>query len=108
MVSNNKVSDVSKKEFNDFSKKGYVLIDFFADWCAPCKMLTPILEEVAQEVIGQASIVEIDIDQAQAVAATFNITSVPTLILFKNGKEINRVVGIKAKDELKELLTSAG
>jgi thioredoxin 1 len=70
-------------------------------------MIAPVVEELAAELKGKASIAKIDVENAQQVTASFNVTSIPTLILFKNGKEVNRVVGVKDKDTLKSLINSA-
>ncbi len=100
------------KHFNDseFEKeiqKGVVLVDFHANWCGPCRMLAPVLETVAKEVKGKATIGKIDIDSEQKTAAHFQITSVPTMILFKNGKEVNRLVGLRNAEAIKDFILSA-
>lgn len=92
----------------EIQKAGVVLVDFTANWCGPCRMLAPVLEEVAKEIQGKAKIVKVDIDSEQKTAAHFQITSVPTLILFKDGKELKRMVGLRKAEEIKELISSAG
>ena len=81
-------------------KNGIALVDFWASWCMPCKMMAPILNEVAAEIDGKAKICKLDVEQYQDVSAKFSVRNIPTLILFKNGKEINRFVGVKTKDFL--------
>ncbi|MEI6749254.1 MAG: thioredoxin [Bacteroidales bacterium] len=81
-------------------KNGIALVDFWASWCMPCKMMAPILNEVAAEIDGKAKICKVDVQQYQDVSAKFSVRNIPTLILFKNGKEINRFVGVKTKDFL--------
>jgi thioredoxin 1 len=94
-------------EFDGAIKEGVTLVDFHANWCGPCRTLAPILEQVAQEVQGKATIGKVDIDNAQQTAATFQITSVPTMILFKNGKEVGRLVGLRTADAVKDFIQSA-
>lgn len=81
-------------------KNGISLVDFWAAWCMPCKMMAPILNEVAEESNGKARICKLDVQQYQSVAAKYSVRNIPTLILFKDGKEINRFVGVKTKDFL--------
>lgn len=93
----------------DFSKeiaKGVVLVDFHANWCGPCRMLAPILEQVDKDIQGKAVIGKVDIDTEQNTASQFQITSVPTMILFKDGKEVKRIVGLKNAETIKEMILS--
>ncbi len=106
-----KGSDLIKKltenSFEADVSKGVTLVDFFADWCGPCRMLAPVLEKVASEVEGRAIVAKLDIDHAQRIASTFQITSVPTLILFKDGKEVGRLVGLRDAQTVKDFVLSA-
>ena len=77
-----------------------VLVDFFADWCGPCKAMAPILKQVKDEVQDNASIIKIDIDKNQQTAMTYQVNSVPTLMLFKQGKVLWRQSGVLPKNEL--------
>jgi thioredoxin 1 len=77
-----------------------VLVDFYADWCAPCKMQTPILKEVAAEMNGRIRIIKIDVDRNHAIASRYGIRSVPTLMLFKNGKSVWNQPGLTDKNQL--------
>ncbi|AHK63733.1 Thioredoxin [Chlamydia avium 10DC88] len=98
------VKVVTAENFNSFIASGLVLIDFFAEWCGPCKMLSPILDALALE-LSNVSIGKVDIDTSPAPAEKYGVSSIPTLILFKNGEEVDRVVGLKDKDALVNLIT---
>ncbi|HEY5498884.1 MAG TPA: thioredoxin, partial [Bacteroidales bacterium] len=82
------------------TKNKVVLVDFWAEWCAPCKMMAPVLNNVADELNENSYVGKLNIEQYQSMAQQFNVRSIPTLILFKNGKEVKRFVGIKQKDFL--------
>jgi thioredoxin 1 len=84
---------------------GVTLVDFYADWCGPCRMMTPVIEEIADELSGKLKVAKLDIDSSQKTTAAFEVTSIPTLILFKGGKEIRRIVGLKDGDTLKKMIT---
>jgi thioredoxin 1 len=85
--------------------KGLVLVDFFAEWCGPCKMQAPILDALATEFKGKVTFAKIDVDEAPKTSNTFQITSVPTVILFKDGKEISRFIGLKDKETMKKSIS---
>ena len=96
-----------KGSFNDIIQSDKpVLVDFFATWCGPCKYQAPILEELASAIGDEARIIKIDIDRNQAVAAKFNVRSVPTLMIFKNGEVMWKEAGVKEKEQLIQLLRS--
>lgn len=80
-----------------------VLVDFFADWCGPCKMMAPIVEELATELDGKVKVGKLNVDENSDIAIEYNVMSIPTLIVFKNGKEEKRLVGVRNKEELLEL-----
>lgn len=98
---------LSDDNFKDAIQKGVTLVDFYADWCGPCKMVAPVINELADELNGQASVAKLDIDSAQVTTSLYDVTSVPTLILFKNGHEVKRVVGVRDKKTLKTLILEA-
>ncbi|NOZ28980.1 MAG: thioredoxin [Chloroflexi bacterium] len=77
-----------------------VLTDFWAEWCGPCKMIAPILEEIAEEYDGKLKVAKLDVDQNPATMTTYGIMSIPTLILFKNGEEVERLIGAMPKARL--------
>lgn len=97
---------LTDENFQETVKKGVTLVDFYATWCGPCRMIAPIVEQLADMVKGKARIGKLDIDQASETTTSLQITSVPTLILFKDGKEIKRVVGVKDLDYLLNLVQS--
>jgi thioredoxin 1 len=101
------VKMIAEEEFEATIENGVTLVDFYADWCGPCKTITPHLETVAQELAGQASIIKIDVDRSQRIASTYQVTSIPTLILFNNGKEVNRIVGVRNAKDIKEFILTA-
>lgn len=81
-----------------------VLVDFYADWCAPCKVQTPILQEVSAEMNGRVRIIKIDVDRNQAIASRFSIRGVPTLILFRKGQAVWNQPGVTDKKKLIEII----
>jgi thioredoxin 1 len=101
------IKHFTDNEFHDEIKNGVTLVDFHANWCGPCRTLAPVLEQVAKDIKGKATIGKIDIDSEQKTASQFQITSVPTMILFKNGKEVGRLVGLRTADAVKDFIQSA-
>ncbi|MDI9548376.1 MAG: thioredoxin [Chloroflexota bacterium] len=77
-----------------------VLVDFWAEWCGPCKMIAPVLEELAQEMDGKLTIGKLDVDENQNTAMAYGVFSIPTLLLFKNGEPVERIVGFQPKPQL--------
>jgi len=81
-----------------------VLVDFFATWCGPCKMLAPVLEEISNEVSEDKIVAKLDIDQNMEIARQFRVMSVPTMITFKNGEAVFKMIGVREKDEIVSMI----
>ena len=84
-----------------------VLVDFYADWCGPCQMMAPVLKEVAQEMGDKVKVIKIDVDKNQPIAQRFGVRSIPTLILFKNGKILQNKAGVMTKRDLTQMIEQA-
>ena len=99
-----KIRTLNNKNYKTVIRKGTVLVDFWAPWCAPCKMIAPSLNEIAEEESDRVTIAKVNVDQNKALAEKYQIRNIPTLIVFKNGKEEKRIMGVKPKKAiLKEL-----
>jgi len=94
------IKELTDASFNQTIAAGVVLVDFWAPWCGPCRMQGPILEEVAKELGNAATIAKINIDEHSAAAQQFGVRSIPTLLLFKDGKLVKQFVGVQRKNEL--------
>lgn len=94
---------ISTSEFIDEveTKEGTFVVDFFATWCGPCKMLSPVYNSLGEEMKEKAEFLKVDIDQSMELAQKFEITTVPTVVVFKDGKEMDRLVGFIPKNSLK-------
>lgn len=79
-----------------------VLVDFWAEWCGPCKMIAPIVDELADELADKIKVTKLNVDDAQEIAAKYNIMSIPTLLIFKGGEPVEQIVGAMSKDQLLE------
>lgn len=98
------IINATDKDFAEHIAEGVVLVDFWAPWCGPCKMIAPVLEELDGEIEGKAKIVKVDVDDNQETAGKFGIMSIPTLVLFKDGEMVEKVVGLQPKDALAQLI----
>lgn len=94
----------TEEEFTDATKSGTVLVDFFAPWCGPCRMQLPILQKLATELGEKAKIIKVNTDELQELARKFDVSNIPTLLLFKNGNMVDRFVGIRQEAELKSAI----
>lgn len=97
---------VTDQNFNEEIANGVVLVDFWATWCGPCKMIAPVLEEIDSEIGDQVKIAKLDVDNNQATAAEYQVMSIPTLLLFKDGQQVAKTVGFQPKEALMEFINS--
>lgn len=98
------IVNVTDQSFSNEVGSGTVLVDFWAPWCGPCKMIAPILEELDGEVGDSVKIAKVNVDDNPESASKFGVMSIPTLILFKDGQPVDKVVGFQSKDALKSLV----
>ncbi len=100
------VITITSKNFEEEVSKSEVpvLLDFWATWCGPCKMVSPIVDEVANEVEGKAKVGKVNVDEEQELASAFQIMSIPTLVVIQNGKLVKQAVGVRSKSEILEML----
>jgi len=97
------VSALTDKTFDEFIKEGISLIDFYADWCGPCKMMSPIIEELSKEMTG-IKFGKLNVDENKETAMKYGVMSIPTFIIFKDGEYIDAIVGGMPKEVFKEIL----
>ena len=102
-----KVQDLTDSTFDDVTKSGVTLVDFWAPWCPPCRMQGPIVEGMADSVDGKALIAKVNVDENPQVAAKFGVASIPTLVVIKDGKEAKRFVGLQQEPTLKSAIDAA-
>ena len=106
MEVNNCVEEKSKNGFEETINKGIAVVDFFAEWCMPCLMMSPIIEEMADKFKGKIDFCKVNIDDNSDLTDEYNVMSVPTFIVFKKGKEVDRIVGSMAAELFEEKLKS--
>lgn len=99
--------EIKTNEFDDAVKEGVVLVDFYADWCGPCKMLAPVLNELAEDVRGKATVVKVNVDTESELAQKYQVSSIPSLKLFKDGQIVEETMGFQPKAKLQELIDKA-
>ena len=93
---------LEKEDFKELTSKGTILVDFYADWCGPCKMLAMEIEKVASEI--DIDIVKVNVDEEEEIARRYGVMSIPTLILFENGQELKKTIGFMPKEKIKEFI----
>jgi len=93
-------------EFEVLKSKIPVLVDFWATWCGPCKMIAPIIDQLSEDFDGKAKVGKINVDEQNALAAQFNVMTIPTLIIFKNGEIVEKFVGSRSKSDLENAINS--
>jgi len=102
------VRDLSEAALDDelLQSKGPIVVDFWAPWCGPCRAMSPAVEAAAQKLAGEAKVYKVNVDDNPSVSSRFGIHGIPTLILFKDGRETNRLVGLSSKEQIEALVTS--
>lgn len=100
------VVNLNEKNFEEEVLKSdkTVLIDFWASWCGPCRMMSPVVDEIAEEMKDAVKVCKINIDEEQNLAVKYNVMSIPTFIVIRDGKEIGRTIGVQDKEEIKKML----
>jgi len=101
-------AELTSSNFDSAIAEGVTLVDFWAEWCGPCRMIAPVISELAEEYAGKVNVGKINVDNETELAQRFNVSSIPSLIIFKNGDEINRFIGVTSKTELAGALDAAG
>jgi thioredoxin 1 len=102
-----KILTLTDKNFQNQTKNKVVLVDFWAAWCGPCRMMAPVLNEIAGELKGNTYVGKVNVEQYQSLSQKFKVRGIPTMVLFKNGVEVNRFVGVKSKEFLIKQIQSA-
>jgi thioredoxin 1 len=100
------ITELDENNFEDKVSKGSVIIDFYADWCAPCHVMKPVFEKASNE-FKKVIFYKVNVDKSQSISSQFSIRSLPTILLLKNGEEVNRVTGVIYEEKLKEKIREA-
>jgi thioredoxin 1 len=95
---------LTEQNFNEEISSGVTLVDFWAEWCGPCQIMLPILDELSSKMEGKAKIAKVNVDEQPSLAAQFRVMSIPTLIVFKDGQPVEQMVGVQQADQLEAVL----
>jgi thioredoxin 1 len=98
------IPELTDGEFSEYIKKGLVVIDFFAEWCMPCMMMAPILEDLKEEFNGKIKMGKINVEDFPKLANKFSISSIPAFIFFKDGEKVNQITGSRTQEELSNII----
>jgi thioredoxin 1 len=104
MTNNDLVPELTKSEFDNFTKKGLVLIDFFAEWCMPCLTMSPIIDELSEKFRGKIKFGKVNVEDNQESAQKYGVMSIPNFVLLKNGEIVEQLVGAIPTEEFEEIL----
>lgn len=96
--------DLTNKNFDSIIGNGVTLVDFWADWCGPCKMQAPVIDELGEKYEGKVTVAKLNVDDEPSIAARFGVMSIPTLIVYREGEEVTRRVGVQSLDQLEVML----
>lgn len=96
--------DLTNKNFDSVIGNGTTLVDFWAEWCGPCKMQAPVLDQLGDKYQGKVTVAKLNVDDEPSIAARFGVMSIPTLVVYKNGEEVTRRVGVQSLDQLEMML----
>lgn len=96
--------DLTNKNFDSVIGNGVTLVDFWADWCGPCKMQAPVIDELGDKYEGKVTVAKLNVDDEPSIAARFGVMSIPTLIVYRQGEEVTRRVGVQSMDQLETML----
>jgi len=96
--------DLTNKNFDSIICNGVTLVDFWADWCGPCKMQAPVIDELWEKYEGKVTVAKLNVDDEPSIAARFGVMSIPTLIVYREGEEVTRRVGVQSLDQLEVML----
>jgi len=107
MTNNDKVPELSTGEFNDFVKEGTVVVDFHAEWCMPCLMMAPVMDELSEKFKGKIKFGKVNIDDNRELASKFNVASIPNFVLFKDGEQEDQFLGAISPEDFSEKLKKA-